>query len=352
MVGRREFLSLRTKTVMQLGGPNITQLLASTSIAIMTCGMGTQALAQTRKAEESAHYPNKPIRIVAGYPAGGAVDIVARTIGSKLADRLGQPVIVDNRPGASGNIATDIVAKSAPDGYTLLLGTVVDSISPSLFKKLPFDFVQELAPITLAVNYPFYLVVLPAVPARSVKELVALAKARPGELNFASSGNGSSPHLAGEMLKTMAGIHIVHIPYKGASPALADMFAGQVQIAFMNAASALPFIKSGKLRALGITGAQRAPQAPELPTLIESGFPGFEIYSWFGVLTRAGTPAPIIDKLHSEIATILKQKDVRERFDAQGLDVISSTPQEFRAFIRSEMAKHAKIVKDAGVKID
>lgn len=326
--------------------------LLPASLTIVAFCMSVPAFAQTREPAKAADYPGRPIRFVAGYPAGGAVDIVARTIGNKLADSLGQPVVVDNRPGATGNIATDIVAKSAPDGYTLLLGTVVDSISPSLFKNLPFDFQRDLAPISLAVNYPFYLVVLPAVPAKSVKELIALAKAKPGQLNFASSGNGSSPHLAGEMFKTLAGIDIVHIPYKGATPALTDMFAGQVQIAFLNAASALPFVKSGKLRALAVTGAQRARQAPELPTMIESGLRGFEIYSWFGVLARAGTPAPIIDRLHGEIGTVLNMKDVRERFDALGLDVVPSTPQAFRAFINSEIKKHARIVKDAGVKID
>lgn len=297
-----------------------------------------------------ADYPTKPVRFVVGYPAGGAVDIVARLIGGKLADSLGQAVVVDNRPGASGNIATDIVAKSAPDGHTLLLGTVVDSISPSLIKNLPFDFQRDLAPITLVVNYPFYLVVTPSLPARSVQELIAYAKANPGKLNFGSNGNGSSPHLAGEMLKTLAAVDIVHVPYKGAPPMLTDMFSGQIQVAFLNAASALPLIRSEKLRALGVSGAQRSPHARELPTLIESGLQGFEIYSWFGVLTRAGTPASIVDKLNREILNVLKQPDVRERLDKQGMDVTVTTPDEFRKFIQTEMLKHAKIVRDASIK--
>ena len=340
--------------LLKLSGSAMKSVLNLLPAGLAVAAFGISlAYAQPLQPEKSADYPRKPIRLVIGYPTSGAVDLVARTIGSKLADKLGQSVIVDNRTGASGNIATAIVAKSAPDGYTVLLGTNNDSISPSLFKNLPFDLLRDLAPITLVVDFPFYLVVRPAVPAKSVRELIALAKARPGQLNFASSGEGSLPHLAGEMLKTMARVNIIHIPYRGAPDALVAILAGQVEIGFLTGEPALPFFKSGKVRALAVTGTQRAPQAPELPTLNESGLPGYELKGWHGLFAPAHTPQPIINKVHREMMTILNLKDVRDRLDAQGLDVaVPTTPSEFRAFVQSDMAKDAKIVKDTGMKIN
>ncbi len=298
-------------------------------------------------------YPAKPIRLVVAFPPGGGTDIIARSIAHKLAERFAQQVVVDNRPGAGGNIGTDIVAKSAPDGYTILMGSAGPlAINASLFAKMPFDPIKNLAPVTLAASTPNVLVVHPSLPARTVKELIALARAKPGEINFASSGHGTPAHLAGELFNSMAGVKLVHIPYKGAAPALADLLGGQVQIMFSTMPPALPHVKDGKLRALAVTSRKRSPATPELPTMDEAALPGFEAITWHGVVVPAGTPAAIIARLNREIVAILHLPEVVERLSGQGAEALGSTPEEFAAYIKSESAKWAKVVRESGAKAE
>jgi tripartite-type tricarboxylate transporter receptor subunit TctC len=298
-------------------------------------------------------YPSRPIRFVVAFPPGGGTDIIARSIAQKLAERLAQQVVVDNRPGAGGNIGTDIVAKSAPDGYTMLMGSAGPlAINASLFASMPFDPQRDLAPVTLAASTPNVLVVHPSLKATTVKELIAVAKASPGKINFASSGYGTPAQLAGELFNSMAGVRLVHVPYKGASPALADLLGGQVQIMFSTMPPALPHVKDGKLRALAVTSLKRSPAAPDLPTLTQAGLPGFEANTWHGVVLPAGAPAEVIGKLNREIVTILHLPDVVERLSAQGAEPVGSTPEEFAAYIRSETAKWAKVVRESGAKAE
>jgi tripartite-type tricarboxylate transporter receptor subunit TctC len=278
---------------------------------------------------------------------------MSRAVAEKLSQRTGQQFVVDNRPGAGGNIGADVVAKSAPDGYTLMIGHVgTHAINATLYPKLPFDPVRDFTPITLIATLPLALVIHPSLPVKDVKELIAYAKARPGQLNFASAGNGGPTHLTGELLKISAGIDIVHVPYKGNAAALLDLVAGRVQMMFSNLLTSMPHVRAGKLRAIGISSAKRSPQAPELPTIAESGVPGFSAVPWYGVLGPAGLPRPITMKLNAEIARALAQPDMNERFVAQGIDLQSSTPEQFAALIRSELVKWRKVVKDAGAKVD
>ena len=299
-------------------------------------------------------YPTKPIRLVVPYPAGGPLDIMARAIGQKLTEAWKQPVVVDNRAGAGGNIGADFVAKSAPDGYTLLMGAVAThAINPSLYSKIPYDPVKDFAPVALVAQVPNILVVNPAVPAKTVSELIALARAKPGTLNFGSGSTGSTGHLAGELFNTMAGVKMVHIPYKGAAPATADLLGGQVQLMFDNLASALPNVKAGKLRALAVTTLARSAAIPGLPTIAESGLAGFDRTTWFGLLVPAGTPPEIVARLNAEIVRALEAKDMRERLEKMGAEPLSNnTPEHFAAFIRSEAAKYARVVKDSGARVD
>jgi tripartite-type tricarboxylate transporter receptor subunit TctC len=298
-------------------------------------------------------YPAKPIRFVVAFPPGGGTDIIARSIAQKLSDRLAQQVVVDNRPGAGGNIGTDIVAKAAPDGYTMLMGSAGPlAINASLFASMPFDPVRDLAPVTLAASTPNVLVVHPSLEAATVKELIALARAHPGGINFASSGHGTPAHLAGELFNSMAGVKLVHVPYKGAAPALADLLGGQVQLMFSTMPPALPHVKDGKLRALAVTSAKRSPAAPDLPTVDEIALPGFEANTWHGVVVPARTPAAIVARLNREIVAILHLPDVVERFSSQGAEALGTTPEEFAAYIRSETLKWAKVVRDSGAKAE
>ena len=298
-------------------------------------------------------YPSRPVRFVVAFPPGGGTDIIARSIAQKLAERIAQQVVVDNRPGAGGNIGTDIVAKSAPDGYTLLMGSAGPlAINASLFAKMPFDPIKDLAPVTLAASTPNVLVVHPSLRAATVKELIALAKARPGEINFASSGHGTPAHLAGELFNSMAGVRMVHVPYKGAAPALADLLGGQVQLMFSTMPPALPHVKAGKLRALAVTSAKRSPAAPELPTVDEIALPGFEANTWHGVVVPAGTPGAIVARLNREIVAILHLPDVIERLSGQGAEPVGSTPEEFAAYIRAETVKWARVVRESGAKAE
>ena len=298
-------------------------------------------------------YPAKPIRFVVAFPPGGGTDIIARSIAQKLAERLAQQVVVDNRPGAGGNIGTDTVAKSAPDGYTMLMGSAGPlAINASLFASMPFDPVRDLAPVTLAASTPNVLVVHPSLRAATVNELIALAKARPGEINFASSGHGTPAHLAGELFNSMAGVKMVHVPYKGAAPALADLLGGQVQLMFSTMPPALPHVKDGKLRALAVTSSKRSRAMPELPTVDEVALPGFEANTWHGVVVPAGTPAAVVVRLNREIVAILHMPEVVARLSGQGAEALGSTPEEFAAYIKSETLKWAKVVRDSGAKAE
>ena len=298
-------------------------------------------------------YPVKPIRIVVPFPPGGATDILARDVAQKLTEAWGQQVIVDNRPGAGGNIGSELVAHSAPDGYTLEMGTVgTHAINASLYAKMPYDHVKDFAPVILVAGVPNVLVVNNAVPANSVAELIAYAKANPGKLNFASSGNGTSIHLSGELFKVMAGVQMTHIPYKGSAPALQDLLGGQVQLMFDNLPPSLPQIKAGKVRALAVTSLTRAPALPDVPTVAESGLPGFEASSWFGILAPAGTPPAIVAKLNAEIAKWLATPEAKEKLAKQGANAAGGTPEDFAKHIAAETAKWAKVVKESGAKID
>ena len=280
------------------------------------------------------------------------MDFVGRAVATKLADALGNPVVVENRPGGGTNIGSEVVARAAPDGHTLLVGGVPNTANMALYQKLPYDVVKDFAPVILIDTAPNILAVHPSVPAKSVKELIALAKVRRGALTYASAGIGSSNHLSGELFRVLAGIEIVHIPYKGGGAAVVDLIAGQVSMYFGTTPSTLPFVKSGKLRALGVTTAKRTVAAPDLPTIAEAGLPGFEQSAWHGLLAPTGTPEPVIAKLNAEVNKLLRSADIVERFAVQGIDVIGGSPTEFAAFIRQDVAKYAKLVKTAGIKID
>jgi tripartite-type tricarboxylate transporter receptor subunit TctC len=297
-------------------------------------------------------YPSRPIRLVVGYAAGGATDVIARLVGQKLSEALGQPVVIENRPGAGATVASDMVARSAPDGYTIFMSTIANTINSSLYPKLPFDFVRDFSPITLVASIPNVLVVHPSVPAKDLKEFIALAKSKPGEINFASSGSGSSIHLSGELFNLVAGVKLIHIPYKGSAPAMTDLIGGQVQSMFDNLPSALPYIKAGKLRALGLTSNVRSAAVPTIPTLAEAGLPGCEIISWFSLSAPAKTPNEIIARLNAETAKALMQPDIKEKLAAMGAEPIPSTPEAAAAFIKTETAKWAQVVKASGARVD
>lgn len=297
-------------------------------------------------------YPAKPVRLVVNYPPGSGSDIVMRLIAVKLSSALGQQVVVENRGGASGHIGTEMIAHAVPDGYTLGSTTAAIISSWSLYPKLGYNIEKDIDPVVLVASVPFILVVHPSLPVKNVRELIALARAKPGVFNYASTGNGSTPHLAMENIKLQEKISITHVPYKGSSPALTDLLANQVQMMFANTLSSLPMVKAGRLRALAISSHKRSPSAPDLPTVAESGIPGFEASTWFGMLAPARTPKAIIARLNGEVRKILQMPDVLERLKAQGADPIGSTPEEFRDYIKSELVKWEKVVKAAGVRIE
>ena len=282
--------------------------------------------------------------------AGGGTDIVARIITPKLSERLGQQVVVDNRPGAGTMIGGEVAAKSPPDGYTLFMGLSTLAINPAIYKKVPYDALRDFAPITQTVSAPNILVVHPSLPVKTVKELIAFARARPGQLNFASAGVGTNPHFSMELFLSMAKLKMVHIPYKGSAPAIIDLLAGHVGVMTATMLTGIPHVRSGRLRALGITGAQRSAAVPEIPTVAETGLPGYEAVQWYGLLAPAQTPRDIIAKLHGEMAGILRLPEIRQKFAGDGADAVGSTPEEFGRFIRSETEKWAKVVRDAGIK--
>jgi tripartite-type tricarboxylate transporter receptor subunit TctC len=298
-------------------------------------------------------WPEKPVRFIVGFTPGGPSDIIARALGQKLADLWGQQVVIENRPGAGGNIAAEIAAKSAPDGTTWLLGNnSILATNQSLYRKLGYDPVKDFAPVALVALQPNILVVNPGVPANSVKELIALARAKPGQLNYASSGSGAAAHLAGELFKAMTGVDMVHIPYKGAQPALTDVISGQAQLMFATSASVIPYIKAGRLRALAVTTARRSATVPELPTLSEAGVPGFEAITWHGVVVPSATPAPLIERLNRDIVDVLRMPDLRERLESLGAELAAGTPRDFADYIAREIPKWTKVVKDSGARAE
>ena len=313
------------------------------SLALL-CLAAPAALAQA--------WPSKPIRYVVPFPPAGSADILSRAIADKLIPALGQRVVVENRAGAAGAVGTELVARSAPDGYTILMGTVAQSISETLYTKLPFSFQRDLVPVALVARVPNVMVVHPSVPVKTVKEFIALAKSRPGQISFASSGSGTSIHMSAELFKMLTGVNIVHVPYKGSGPALIDLVGGHVSVMFDNLPSSMPHIKSGRLRAIAVTTAARYPALPALPTIAESGLPGYEASSWFGVVVPAGTPREVVARLNAEINQALNLPDIRERFAQQGAIPAPGTPEEFSAYIRAEIAKWAKVIKVSGAKVE
>ncbi|MDB5954090.1 tripartite tricarboxylate transporter substrate binding protein [Ramlibacter sp.] len=298
-------------------------------------------------------WPAHPIRMVVPFSAGaGVTDIMARLVAKHLSDSLGQPVVIDNRPGAGGIAGTDAVAKAAPDGYTFLVSNVAHTVDPYLYSRLPFDPVADFIPVTMINSAPLLLVVHPSVPVTSVKELVAYAKTHPGKLNYGSGGVGTTPHLAGELFKSLSGIDAVHVPYKGGAPALNDLMAGQLTYMIENVPGTMPFVKAGRLRALAITSAQRSPLVPALPTMAEAGVPGYEVIGWNAIFAVKGTPPAIVARLQTEVARILRLPEVRQQMAALGAEPIGNTPEEFSAFLKTETARWGKVIKEKGIRAD
>lgn len=318
--------------------------------ALALLGFVAAAHAQGPSQSTAAGYPTRPIRLVVPSSPGGGTDIVGRVLAQKLGELVGQPLVVDNRPGAGTIIGTELVAKSAPDGYTLLMGLTALAVDPSLYAKLPYDALKDFAPVSLVASVPNVLSVHPSVPAATVAELIALAKAKPGRLNYGSGGVGTSAHLAAEMFRTMTGIEWLHVPYKGLGPGVTGLLAGQVDLMFATLPSAIQQIKAGKLRALGVTTATRSPALPNVPTIAEAGVPGYEATHWYGVLAPAGTSGPIVDRLARDIARALQTAETKERLAVEGATPIGSTPDEFAAHLRRETEKWAGVVKMAGLK--
>ncbi|MEO5693472.1 MAG: tripartite tricarboxylate transporter substrate binding protein [Usitatibacter sp.] len=309
------------------------------------------ALAFASLSAEAQAFPNKPMKIIVPFPPGAATDTLARTVAQKMQEAFGQPVIVENKAGATGTIGSSMVAASPADGYTLLMATTsTHGIAPNLYKKPPYDPVKDFEPVSLVGWAPNVLAANPSLPANNVKELIALAKAQPGKLTFASSGSGSSIHLAGELFKSMAGVDMLHVPYKGAAPALADLIGGQVDIMFDTVAQSLPQIKAGRLKALAVTTAKRSTALPDVPTVSEAGLAGYEMAAWIGLLAPAGTPKDIVDKLYREVVKITRAPEVQARMTAAGVELVATTPAEFLNILATEQAKYAKVMKDAGMK--
>jgi tripartite-type tricarboxylate transporter receptor subunit TctC len=318
------------------------------SVLTPVCGMGLWLVASDASSQT---FPGKPVRIIVPFAPAGSTDITARIVAQKLTDAWRQQVIVDNRAGAGGNIGAEVVAKSAPDGYTLLLATTgVMGINHRLYRNLPYDAVRDFSPVTQIGALPLILIVHPSLPVKSVRDLVAIAKAKPGELSYASSGVGSATHMTCELFRMMAGVDVVHIPYKGSGQAMVDLISGQVGMAFDQITSSLPHVESGKLRAVAVTSAKRFPSVPQLPTVAEAGIPGYESVSWNGIAAPAGTPRDIVSRIQEQIARALQAPDIKERFFKDGIEGVGSTPDQFAAHIRSERAKWEKVVDSAGIK--
>lgn len=332
------------KTMVRL----VSVLLAGATMSMIA----TLGMVQATATGETQTYPLRPIRLIVAYPPGGGADFLARALAQKLGEFVGQPVVVENRAGATGIVGTDIVAKAAPDGYTLLFITSDQPIVSSFPTKLPYDLVSDFEAVTQLSAQPYILGEHPAVPAKTVQEFIALAKSKPGQLNYASGGNGGTPHLAAEQLKTLAGIDVVHVPYKGGGPALLAIVAGEVAIGFSSLPSTLPQVKAGKVRALAVSGAKRSPAIPDLPTIAESGVPGFDVTAWYGVMAPAKTPKPIVARLQREMVKVLNTPEFKARLEKDGTDVVGSTPEEFAEFIKSDIAKWTKVIKASGVRLE
>ena len=330
----------------------ISPIVLSPKSAATAVVLALACIASNAQAQSAANFPNRAMRWIVGYTPGGTADMMARAVGAKFTESWGQAVIVENRPGGATNIATELVARSAPDGHTLLLGTVANVINPALYAKMPFDFQKDFVHITNMASTPGIVVVHPSVPAKNAKDLVALAKARPGQLRHGSTGIGSPHHLAGELFKYMADIKMIHVPYKGATPALTDVVAGHIEIYFGAMVSTIPHVKSGRLRALAMTSARRSPAAPEIATLQEQGFKGFETGSWFGLHVPAATPRDIVNKLHTETLRALALPELRNRLQPEGAEFIGDTPEQFAAYIRAEIEKWGRAVKVSGAKAE
>ena len=312
-------------------------------------GYAGWAGAQSTSTSSGQAYPAKPVRLIAPSSPGSGVDIVARFYAQKLSAQIKQQVVVENRAGAGANIGAEIAAKAPPDGYTLFMGTPAHTINPSLYRRLNYDILRDFVPISQVSSGQYVAVVHPALPVKTLQQLIALAKARPGQLNYGSAGNGNATHLAAELFRTLAGVDIVHVPYKGSGPALIDLVGGQMQIMFSNLTAALPHMKSAKLRALAVTGDKRTPIVPELPTVAESGLAGYAVVSWFGLLAPAGTPQEIITRLNSETNTAMRAPDMKERLAAEGADPMAGSATEFAALLKTEIAKWARVVRQAGI---
>jgi tripartite-type tricarboxylate transporter receptor subunit TctC len=297
-------------------------------------------------------FPARPIRIICPYVAGGGSDFVARTLAQKLTDTLGHSVVVDNRPGGGTNIGAELVARAAPDGYTIFLGGTPTTVNVTLYKKLPFDVITDFAPITMTTVAPNLLVVHPSLPVRNVKELIALAKSRPGQLTYGSAGIASSNHLSGALFRTMAGIDIVHVPYKGGGAAVTDLLAGNISMYFSTTPSSIPHVRTGRLRALAVTSAKRSDIVPNIPTMAEAALPGFEMSAWHALFAPAATPPAVVKKLADEVVRALRQADVKERLAAQGVDAVGTTPEELAAIVKENIVKYAKLVKAADIRIE
>ena len=310
------------------------------------------ALPCTMPDARAQSYPDHPLRLVVPFAAGGTSDILARFVGPPLSAAIGQPVVVDNRPGAGSNVGNEIVAKAAPDGYTLLMATPALASNLALYGKLTYDPVAGFAPVTLVAEIPIALVVHPSMPTQSVKELIALAKAQPGKLNFGSSGNGGIGHLVGEMFKSATGVNMVHVPYKGNGPALIDLMSGVLNLTFTDIAGGMPYIKAGKMRPLAIASKRRSAQLPQVPTMMEAGVPGFEASTWFAVFATGGTPQPIVNRLNAEIVKSLQTPEMRERLTGLGCEIVGNKPEELAAFLKAEMTKWSKVIKESGAKVD
>jgi tripartite-type tricarboxylate transporter receptor subunit TctC len=310
----------------------------------LACGCVASAAAQ--------NFPSKSVRFVVGLPPGGGTDTVARMVGQKLAPAISQQVVIDNRPGAAGNIAAELVARSAPDGYTLVVVTASHAVNPSLYKKLSYDAIKDFAPITQLTSQPYIFVVHPSVPVKNVKDFIALSKTRKGGLTYASSGAGLLGHLGMELLKTMGKFEATHIPYKGAAPALIDTISGQVEAFFPTIISGLPQVKAGKVRAIAVTTKERSPLLPNVPTVAEQGFPGYEVNGWYGLLAPAGTPKEVVSYLNTEVVKVLRQPDIKERMASEGAVPVGNAPEQFAVYIRSEMEKWAKVVRQSGATVD
>ncbi len=322
-----------------------TRRAAIGAIALAAATLSLGAAAQA--------YPTKPITIVVPFSAGGTTDILARLVGQYLTTELGQPVVVDNKAGAGGNIGGALAAKAPADGYTLFMGTVgTHAINAALYKKMPFDHVKDFAPLSRVANVPNLLVAHPSQPFKTVPEMIAYAKANPGKINFGSPGNGASPHLSGELFKSMAKVELTHIPYKGSAPAVSDLLGNQIAIMFDNLPSVIPHVRSGKLRAIAISTAKRSPELPDVPTIAEAGVPGYEAVSWFGLFAPAATPKPVLDKLSTALSKVLANPEVQKKISAQGGETVNETPAQFAAFIRSETTKWGKVVKESGATVD